>query len=278
MCEFCTKHGEGKKWYLNARNYSNQLLSDTRRRKLVISAFDRIDNLYRKYFKFFKLLPVRIPVLDGLSKMIIRNMFIYNHWGQVVPIEDVEKILSMTNSIVRIPCICRKVTTGKEVRSCFLTTLNPESFGMANLIDQSYFGGPDIARFEKISKEEVLKCLREWELMGRFHSIWTHGTPFIGGICSCDNTGCLGLKMQRESTPVFFKAEYLIDVDNNRCVGCNSCIRICPFAALSENMKDKKVIVDHRKCYGCGICRSICKKGALFLKDRKLCPEAACLW
>ena len=26
MCEFCTKHGEGKKWYLQMRNYSREWL------------------------------------------------------------------------------------------------------------------------------------------------------------------------------------------------------------------------------------------------------------
>ena len=35
MCEFCTKHGEGEKWYLQAKNYSDDLLSDVRRRRFI---------------------------------------------------------------------------------------------------------------------------------------------------------------------------------------------------------------------------------------------------
>ena len=35
MCEFCHQHGEGKKWYLQAKNYSDDLLSDARRRKYI---------------------------------------------------------------------------------------------------------------------------------------------------------------------------------------------------------------------------------------------------
>ena len=31
MCEFCHKHGEGKRWYLKAENYSDDLLSDLKR-------------------------------------------------------------------------------------------------------------------------------------------------------------------------------------------------------------------------------------------------------
>ena len=57
MCEFCLKHGEGKKWYLQAENYSDDLLSDVRRRKYIESFFtdveshkkgiDRLKNLKR---------------------------------------------------------------------------------------------------------------------------------------------------------------------------------------------------------------------------------------
>ena len=39
MCQFCHKHGEGKKWYLQAQNYSEDLLSDLKRRKFVKDFF-----------------------------------------------------------------------------------------------------------------------------------------------------------------------------------------------------------------------------------------------
>lgn len=35
MCEFCTKHGEGKVWYKNAANYGQDLLSDLTRRRYI---------------------------------------------------------------------------------------------------------------------------------------------------------------------------------------------------------------------------------------------------
>jgi len=42
MCEFCMKHGEGKKWYLEAKNYSEDLLSDVRRVKFIREFFKEI--------------------------------------------------------------------------------------------------------------------------------------------------------------------------------------------------------------------------------------------
>jgi hypothetical protein len=35
MCEFCHEHDEGKKRYLQAKNYSDDLLSDVRRGKFI---------------------------------------------------------------------------------------------------------------------------------------------------------------------------------------------------------------------------------------------------
>ena len=31
MCEFCVQHGEGKKWYLQAKNYSEELWNEERK-------------------------------------------------------------------------------------------------------------------------------------------------------------------------------------------------------------------------------------------------------
>jgi len=35
MCEFCVRHGDGKRWYLNAANYAEELLHDLRREKYI---------------------------------------------------------------------------------------------------------------------------------------------------------------------------------------------------------------------------------------------------
>ena len=35
MCEFCVQHGEGEKWYLQAKNYSEDLLADLSRQRMI---------------------------------------------------------------------------------------------------------------------------------------------------------------------------------------------------------------------------------------------------
>jgi Fe-S-cluster-containing hydrogenase component 2 len=278
MCEFCTKHGEGKKWYLNAKNYSDDLLSDIKRREFNKDFFYWVDRTYKKYFTFIKNLPLDIPIIGPSLRTVIKRIFIYEHWGQVIPIEDVEKVLSITNSITKAPCICRKTTSGKEIRTCFLISLGLESLGIADLIDQSFFGGPDVARFEKVDKAEALNFIKEQEKKGMCHTIWTLKAPFIGALCNCDDTGCIAMKMNKKSAPIFFKAEYVINVDRDKCVGCKLCINICPFKALGYDGLSKKIKIDYRKCAGCGVCRITCNKGALFLRDRRFEPIAANLW
>jgi len=44
MCQFCHQHGEGKTWYLQARHYAEDLLSDLERRRYLEEFIYRIGN------------------------------------------------------------------------------------------------------------------------------------------------------------------------------------------------------------------------------------------
>ncbi|MDD5680149.1 MAG: 4Fe-4S ferredoxin [Candidatus Omnitrophica bacterium] len=279
MCEFCVKHGEGKKWYLNAKNYSDDLLNDIRRRKITISHFYWVDRTYKQYFNFFKNLPLHIPLIQATVKAVLKSTFQYVHWGQVVPIEDVKRILAITNSITRVPCVCRMSTKKKEERVCFLISMNPGKMGIADIIDQSYFGGPDIAKFEGVTREWAVSFFKESEKKGMIHTVWALKAPFVGTLCNCDySTGCIPMLMLTEIVPVMFKSEYIACIDKNLCVGCQECSKVCQFKAVLFDKKDKKSMVDKTRCYGCGICRRACKNTAIILTDRYRIPEALKTW
>ncbi len=63
---------------------------------------------------------------------------------------------------------------------------------------------------------------------------------------------CALLKYVKHNAP--------LKVDENKCVGCKSCMKIgCP----SLSMKNKKAHVDKTSCVGCGVCKQLCKFNAL---------------
>jgi ferredoxin len=279
MCEFCHKHGEGEKWYLRAEYYSEDLLSDVRRRKFIGKFISEPERL-RTDLENLKKLDRAPALIRGALTRVFSNRQKRFHYGQVVPIEDLERILGFVNSVVRLPCVCRKVTLGKEKRYCYGLSISPEEFSrILEGVGQGYQKGPDTHGFETLSKEEALEALREHEREGLCHTIWTFHTPFIGGICNCDRSDCIAMKATvTHAFPVMFRAEYVAKIEPEPCNGCRECMRVCQFGAISYSASEEKSVVDVRSCYGCGICRAACSKDAISLLDRRLVPASANLW
>lgn len=69
---------------------------------------------------------------------------------------------------------------------------------------------------------------------------------------------------------VIFRRIFMIEVLNEKCVGCGACIRACAYDAIK--IEDKLAIIDADKCVLCGACVSACPFDAILL--RKLKTEA----
>lgn len=196
MCEFCTKHGEGEKWYLQAKNYSADLNSDLKRRKFAIDFFRKTTEKAPRDLQRLEWLSSFPRIIQDMVKGLVTWKQKKEHFGQVVPLEDVEKILSMVNTVVALPCLCRKVTIKKEVRCCFGLSISPAVDSViSSILSDSYLNGPEVQGIEKVDKETALKMMKEFETDGLAHSVWTILTPFIAGICNCDRSDCLAMKI-----------------------------------------------------------------------------------
>jgi NAD-dependent dihydropyrimidine dehydrogenase PreA subunit len=281
MCEFCLKHAEGKKWYLQAKNYSEDLLSDLRRRRFIEDFFGHQEDLARDAERLEKLEKAPGFIKAIIRRVITRNMK-KNHFGQVVPVEEIEQIFSFVNSIVRVACVCRHVTLGEEKRYCYGISMGPDGGKMSEILrglDTSFLNGPDTEGVEAVGKDEAISAFRDHEREGLCHTVWTFQAPFIGGVCNCDRADCLAMKATvTHDIPLMFRAEYVAEIDPDRCVGCRECMRVCQFGAITYSASNRKAVIDQRRCYGCGICRSVCKQDAIVLKDRREVPAAANLW
>ena len=281
MCEFCLKHGEGRKWYLQAANYSEDLLSDVRRRHFLETIFADEAGTRREIDRLLKLDQAPRLIKSVVRRLVTRRMKKV-HFGQVIPIEDVEEIFGFVNSIVRVACYCRHLTLGKEKRYCYGISLGPNGGKLAEIfrgIDLGFLAGPDAAGAEPVSKEEALESFRAHEREGLCHTVWTFYTPFIGGICNCDRADCLAMRCTvTHDVPVMFRAEYVAETDPDSCNGCRQCMRVCQFGAIAYSASTGRASIDPRRCYGCGICRSVCTSNAIRLRDRTEVPVAAQRW
>jgi ferredoxin len=273
MCQFCVQHGDGKTWYLQASAYAYDLDSDLKRREYLLGflkdfgrgrtfALTNLDRLER--------LPA--PLRD-LGRSIATSRMKQFHFGQPVPIEECEAIFDIATSVVRIPCPCRYEAGTKDEGYCLAITTKP----IDRYLDEGfadYEVGPDLAKFERLTKAEALALLRRSEVQGCMHSVWTFVTPFIGAICNCNlESGCMAMRITVEhETPIMFKGHYLAEADLEACTGCAQCVERCPFSAIAVGPGHKRAMVDTGKCYGCGVCRSACEYGALRLVEREPVP------
>jgi Pyruvate/2-oxoacid:ferredoxin oxidoreductase delta subunit len=281
MCEFCHRHGEGKRWYLQAKNYSEDLLGDLKRREYIINfikypghSVNGVENLRK-----LKSLP---QFVQSIVNPYITNRQKRSHYGQVVPIEECEKIFDSLGSIVRIACYCRHSTIGNEQRYCYCLSIAPNGGMLADLIrevDVSYLTGPETNGLEILDKKQALTSLRAHEQEGLCHTVWTFITPFIGAICNCDRTDCLAMRATvGYEFPIMFRSKYVAEVNPSSCNGCRNCMQYCQFGAISYSAAEKKSRIDSKRCYGCGICRSGCENNAIVLRDRKTSHIASTLW
>ncbi|MFX1303444.1 MAG: FAD-dependent oxidoreductase [Promethearchaeota archaeon] len=52
------------------------------------------------------------------------------------------------------------------------------------------------------------------------------------------------------------------EVNNELCVGCKVCIKLCPYNAISKN-EEGNVVINKLLCKGCGVCGASCPENAI---------------
>ncbi len=266
MCEFCTKHGEGKIWYKNAANYANDLLSDIRRRTYIrnflSSAFSegfqtlgRLETIFRK---------------KGRLPNSVKTAMISKGKGRAfrpgIADRGDQRTGKEGQSIVRMPCACRWNIEKKEVRCCYAISYGPDAWFRD--IDMGYFGKTSDEGLESLSPDTAIQQMEEMEEDGAVHTIWTMMTPFIGAICNCSPEECIAMRtLTRIDIETMARAEHVASVDEELCSGCGLCDLNCHFKAITSVTDSGKSVarIDPTKCFGCGLCRRACDTGAISL-------------
>jgi Pyruvate/2-oxoacid:ferredoxin oxidoreductase delta subunit len=269
MCDLCTKHGEGTIWYKNARNYGGDLLSDLRRRGYIenflktafkegFETLGRVEAIYRK--------KGRLP--EAVTKAMAARAK-EEHYGQVLPIEEINAVVKKARTVVRMPCACRWNIDKKEERRCYAVSYGPEAW--YDGIDMSYFGKASDEGLEALAPDVAVAQMEAMEADGAVHTIWTMMTPFIGAVCNCSPRECLAMMtLTRTGVETMERAEFVARVDEARCTGCGLCDSACHFHAITSHTHggERHARIDPRKCFGCGLCRRVCGADAIALVPR----------
>jgi len=269
MCEFCSQHGDGKVWYKNAKNYAQDLVSDINRRAYIsqflsqtikegYDTLGRLETLYKRRGR----LPDTIK--KGMEEQARRE-----HYGQVLPIEEIRELVMKADTIVRMPCACRWTISRSEARCCYGVSFTPDAWYKD--LDMSYFGKASDEGLETVLREEAIRQMEQLEEKGAVHTIWTMMTPFIGAICNCNQKDCIAMKtLSGIKVDTLARAEFAAVVDAAACAGCGLCREKCQFNAIREETAEGDIVavIDPHLCYGCGLCRNACPADAIKLVQR----------
>jgi heterodisulfide reductase subunit A len=57
------------------------------------------------------------------------------------------------------------------------------------------------------------------------------------------------------------------EIDPEMCVGCQTCVGLCPYLAITFDERRQIAVVNEALCKGCGTCQSSCPSGAARLKN-----------
>lgn len=274
------KHGAGGKWYMNAKNYSDELAKELNLKEYLEEQWMNFEQVFiRKIMGISSIglgYKLKIPIIGRVirwnaEKMIHSESKHRNpiradgHFGQVIPLEDAKVILSelAAEPIIQNYCICRMMQRGVRDVCCI-------NFGaLSEVIEKLPRFIPENTKV-RLDRDEAVAAIEEQNKKGRVATVWFQPVPYINAICSCETPQCGGLRLRTDfDLKAVYKAEYVIDVDPDLCQGCKLCISWCQFRALTYSPTLKRALVDVEKCFGCGVCRHACEFDALKLIPRE---------
>lgn len=181
----------------------------------------------------------------------------------ILPYEEIRKLVDNSSTIAVSNCYCRhhKDLLGEPCKKG-APKLNCIQLGKnaAFAIEQGFA--------KAISKDEAMKILREAEDYGLVHKAIHAGGNLDkteAAICNCCKCCCETFQLYYKGiAPLKSMTSYLAKVDDESCIGCGTCVNMCPVEA--PELLDAVAVIDGERCIGCGVCAHHCPEEAISLK------------
>lgn len=282
MCLYCETFGGDTIWYLNPKAYGWRMYKIRERENpdaevtmvnpgIVdwepISEIIRLEEtdpeLYRKKLDNFS------EHIGAMSKM------------QVVPIQDAEMIMEISNLPSSLPCMCRWIYRGilPESQDEFSCGGLGTSMLRWERWPERYKNATKCGGVDFMSVEEGKKWLRKVNEQGYVHCVG-HEVGYLNMICNCNYPECMIMRYRLDYNIQggLLKAHYVALIDREECTGCLSCAHRCQFMAMHYNPNFEKMEIDPKRCFGCGLCETACPTGAIRLERREKFPGLKDCW
>jgi ferredoxin len=226
----------------------------------------RLAQLFKSYGKAVKNMAPSDPIPATMEKRKARKIVVNQEiHGKttVLPYEEVMKLIDKTEYIAAGTCVCRHQGDLLD-RPCDKPKDNLcMIFGASAQFAQSH------GFVNLISRDEARRRIDEAEKAGLVHNYANSQDRYIDLLCNCCGCHCFLLRgANRSALPSqFVIADWVIDIDDDACVGCGACIDRCWMEALK--MDGDSAVRDFNRCIGCGICRYVCPSEAMKLVRRE---------
>ncbi len=182
---------------------------------------------------------------------------------EILPYEQVEKLVEENETFAVAPCICRTHEL-KEGRGCNAPIETCLVFGEF----ADFYVKTGLAKY--ITKQQMKDKIAEANKANLVLN--PTNSKRVSAICCCCGCCCgvLG-SIKRHPKPAevitsSFRAEYNVDA----CIGCGVCVDRCQMDAITSS--EDKVNLNIDRCIGCGLCVSTCPTNALKLVRK---PESS---